>query len=80
MTYTIYETKDWEDLLCPKHHIRLTYQNENGELVLKCDWCNFTLVPLTQKRKEMLGLCKPCKKSLIDNIIFYFKEKLKCVM
>ena len=52
----IFKTSDWDELVCPKHHIRLTYQKENEELILKCDWCDYTLVPLTEERKKMLGL------------------------
>ena len=52
----IFETKNPSELICPKHHIRLTYIKENDELNLKCDWCNYTLVPLNKERKKLLGI------------------------
>lgn len=54
---TIFEIKNPNEFICPKHHIKLTYKKENDELVLKCDWCEYTLVPLTDERKKELGLC-----------------------
>ncbi len=57
MSYTIFKTSEWEELICPTHHIRLTYKHENDELVLKCDWCDYTLVPLHDKD----GKCKICE-------------------
>lgn len=65
----IFNIANWEELVCPKHHIRLTYKRENGELVLKCDWCDYTLVPLIRgndmrsyKKREVF----PMKKVKID--------------
>jgi len=59
---TIFESKYPDEMICPVHHIKLTYKHENNELVLKCDWCDYTLVPLTTERKEKLGLCKTVPK------------------
>lgn len=28
----IFETSHWEELICPQHHIRLTYKKENNDL------------------------------------------------
>lgn len=42
--------------VCPKHHIDLVYRVENDELILKCEWCNYTLVPVTEERLKVLGL------------------------
>ena len=53
---TIFEIKNPDEFLCPKHHIHLTYRKENDELVLKCGWCDYTLVPLTGDIKKELGL------------------------
>ena len=48
--------KNPDEFVCPKHHIRLTYRKENDELVLKCEGCDYTLVPLTEERKKILGI------------------------
>jgi len=42
-----------EPQICPKHHIDLVYRIENDELILKCEWCDYTLVPFN---------CENCKK------------------
>lgn len=50
----IFETKNPDELVCPKHHIKLTYKKEDEELTLKCDWCDYTLILLTNERKKKL--------------------------
>lgn len=56
----IFTIKKPDELVCPIHHIELTYQHDkdNGELILKCDWCDYTLVPLTDERKKIFELHK----------------------
>jgi len=52
----IFDIVDYEELICPKHHINLNYKKENNQLVLKCEWCNYTLIPLTHELKMEIGL------------------------
>lgn len=51
----IFHTSKPEELICPKHHIPLKYRKENNEVVLKCEWCNYTLVPATNERKARMA-------------------------
>ena len=52
----IFSTSRPDELVCPEHHIKLTYFNTGEELELRCDWCDYTLVPLTDERKKLLGI------------------------
>ena len=51
----IFDIKNYEELICPEHYINLLYRIENNELVLKCEFCGYTLVQLTEDRKKQLG-------------------------
>lgn len=52
----IFETKHYEELICPKHHINLVYRIENNEMIMKCEWCDYTLLLLHDKN----GRCRIC--------------------